>query len=186
VSQGEVDLAFSTRKPERPDLTYVLWKRSRIVAIVPVGHALAKHKQLKLTEMTEEPLVLLEPDNRGDRDLIETSFHRAGVHRLNVALECSNSEIIAAYVESGLGIGLIAETSMAKQRRKVVAIPVPEIPERSEVGLLVRAGQFLPHRSREFIRLLDPVFHPWLQEYDQNMNKNESEEDKPREEPRQK
>jgi DNA-binding transcriptional LysR family regulator len=180
VLEGETDFAFSTRKPDRAELTYILWKKSRMVALVPPQHALSRQKALKLTDLTGEPLILLEPDLRGDRDLIDTSMHRAGLSKPNIALEVSNSEIISAYVESGLGVGIIAETSMEKQRRKVVAIPILDIPEKSEVGLLVRTGQYLPHRTREFLTMLDPIFGEWLKEHDIQESRQEEEEPEPK------
>jgi DNA-binding transcriptional LysR family regulator len=180
VSEGETDFAFSTRRPDRPELNYILWKRSRIVAVVPPGHALAKAKTIKLIELASEPLILLEPDMRGDRELIDGTMHRVGLTKPNIALETSNSEIITSYVEAGLGVGLIAETSMMKNRRKLVAVPVSDIPDKSEVGLLVRAGQYLPHRSREFLSMLDPIFAAWLKEYDAAEQKPEEPAPEPR------
>jgi len=180
VSEGETDFAFSTRRPDRPELTYVLWKKSRIVAIMPPTHPMAKSKGLKLIELAAEPLVLLEPDMRGDRELIDSTMNRVGLTKPNIALESSNSEIIASYVEAGLGVGLIAETSMIKNRRKLVSVPVLDVPDKSEVGLLVRSGQYLPHRSREFLAMLDPIFAEWLKEYDASEQRPEEPGPEPR------
>jgi hypothetical protein len=35
---------------------------------------------------------------------------------------------------------------------------------KTEVGLLVRQGQYMPQRVQEFLRMLDPLFGRWLEE----------------------
>lgn len=171
VNEGQVDFAFSTRRPERPELEYVLWKKSRMVVLMPAGHPLTKLRTVKLADIAQHPLVLLEQELRGDRDLVAEAFAHAGIDRLNIVMETSNSEIIAAYVEAGLGISIVAETTTLRQRRKVVSLPLEDIPERSEVGLLVRDGQYIPQRAKSFLQTLDPFFEKWLKERDDRIAK---------------
>ena len=169
VAQGQVDLGLSTRPPEQAGLEYVLWKQSRMILVAPAGLALAKRRSATLAEIAEHPLLLLEPEIRGDRELVDEAFRKAGIKRPSIVLEASNSEILLAYVEQGIGVSVMAETSMIRQRRRVVAVPISDPIGRTEVGLLVREGQYLPMRVRAFLKLLDPMFEQWLAERDEKL-----------------
>lgn len=172
VTEGQVDFALSTRRPERPGLEYVTWKQSRMVLLTPSGHPLTKRKNPALEEIAKHPMILLEPELRGDRDLVAESFVRAGIDHLNIVIETSNSEIIAAYVEAGLGISIISETGTLSQRRKVETLPLPDITEKSEVGLLLREGQFITERAKAFLTNLDEeFFDQWLKDRDERIGR---------------
>ncbi len=162
VGEGTIDFGISTRRPDVPELEYVLWKKSRMVMIAPPGHPLAKRREISMKDLENEPLILLEPDVRGDRDLVDEALGRAGIKKPNIVMETSNSEVISAYVEAGVGVGIVAETATLRQRRRLVAVEIKDLVKKSEVGLLVREGQYLPPRVRNFIALLDPIFEEWL------------------------
>jgi len=177
VAEGRIDFGISTRRPELSELDYVLWKRTPMVLITPAGHPLASRQGVTLTEIADYPLVLLEPEIRGDRELVDEAFRRAGVRQPNVVLETSNSEIITAYVEAGIGVSIVAETSVLRLRRKVDVVPLGDQVGKTEVGLLVREGQYLPARVREFLAQLDPKLRDWLAERDTRLASDTEEKD---------
>lgn len=162
VAEGAIDFAISTRRPDIPDLEYVPWRRSRMVMICAENHPLAQRDTVSLADIAPHQMVALDPDVRGDRDLMDEAFARAGFRQLNIVLETSNSEIIASYVEAGIGVSVIAETSQIRQARRVKSIPISDFPRKSETGLLVREGQYMPARVTGLISLLDPMFEDWL------------------------
>ena len=160
--EGKLDFAFATRPPDSQELEYVFWKRSAMVLVTPKDHKFAKRKSISLAELVDEPLVVLNPDVRGDRDLLNREFLRIGAQRPNIVMETSNSEIITAYVEAGVGLGIISETSTINQRREINVVQITDLMNKSEVGLLTRRGQYLSWRAREFLSLTDPAFEQWL------------------------
>ncbi|MCX7718217.1 MAG: LysR substrate-binding domain-containing protein [Candidatus Sumerlaeaceae bacterium] len=166
VAEGRVDFSLSTRPPDTTDLEYFLWKQTQLVLIAPAGHPLIHKRGLTLADVASHPLVLLEPELRGDRALVNEAFRRAGIQSPNIVMETSNSEIIKAYVEAGLGVSIVAETNVLRlSGRRIESAPLPGIPGRSEVGLLVRRGQHVSVRMAAFLRLLDAShFGPWLDE----------------------
>jgi DNA-binding transcriptional LysR family regulator len=164
VEQGRVDFGLSTRPPEQSELEYLLWKRSRMICVVPEAHPLAARSQVTLQEIANFPLLLLEPEIRGDRELVEDAFRQLGIRNTNVILEAGNSEILLSFVEAGLGITVIAETAMLQQRRRLKTIEIADPLGKTEVGLLVREGQYMPQRVQQFLRLVDPMFGKWLDE----------------------
>jgi len=169
VAQGRVDFGFSTRPPEQSELEYVVWKRSNMVLITPPGHPLSRKEKVTLAEISEFEMVLLEPEIRGDRETVDEAFRRANLKRPKVIMETSNSEVICSWVEAGLGISVIAETSLLRQPRKLATVPIADQIGRSEVGLLVREGQYLAARTRDFLMLLDPAFEKWLKDRDERL-----------------
>src|SRR5690606_7604122 len=120
------DFGLSTRPPEQSDLEYVLWKRSRLVCVVPDTHPLAARSKVSLQEIVAFPLMLLEPEIRGDRELVEDAIRQLGIKNANIILEAGNSEILLSFVEAGLGITIIAETSMIQQRRRLKAVEIAD------------------------------------------------------------
>jgi LysR family cys regulon transcriptional activator len=167
VDEGRVDFAISTRPPERQGLEYVVWRRTGMVLITPANHPLARRKAVRIEEIAEHPLVVLEPELRGDRELMDEAFRKAGVRRPNVVVETTNSELIKAYVEAGLGLGIIAETnvSVGSATRRVGIVPLGNLLGRTEAGLLVREGQFISPAMRAFLSGLDPLLETWVQEH---------------------
>jgi len=163
VFEGRVDLAFSVRPPDSESLEYVLWKRSHLVVVLPLGHKLGRRDEVELKDLVEDNLIVLNPDIRGDRDMLNRSFMDSGCAKPNIAIETSNSEMITAMVEAGLGLGIMSNTSMANQSRQVTSVPIKDLNYKSEVGLLVRRGQFIGWRARSFLTELDPIFEQWLQ-----------------------
>lgn len=169
VSDGRIDFGLSTRPPEQSDLEYVLWRRTDLRLVTPEGHPLANRETVSFSEIADYPLVLLEPEIRGDREVVDEGFRSAGVVRPNVVMEVGNSEIILAYVEAGIGLSIIAETSLARTARRVSSIAIGDRLAKTEVGLLVRRGQYLPVRAREFLALLDERFATWLGEREERL-----------------
>lgn len=171
VGEGRVDFGISTRPPQQAELEYVLWKRSNLVLVAPKGHPLGRIPEPRLADVAEHPLVLLEPELHGDRESVDEAFRTAGVARPNIVMETSNSEIIAAYVEAGMGVSIIAETTVLKARRALEVIPLGAQMGKTEAGLVVREGQYIPARMREFLKALDPMFESWLREHDDRLER---------------
>ncbi len=163
VAEGRIDFAISTRAPVDADLEYILWMKTNLVVVTPKGHPLAKKATVTLAELVKHPLVLLEREPHSDREKLDHAFRRLGLKKPNVVFETSNSEIILSYIESGMGVSVISETTLVRNLRKVEKVTLAEPIGHSEVGLLVRGGQYLPSRVRNFIRLLDPKFEAWLE-----------------------
>ncbi len=163
VSEGRIDFAISTRPPTDPDLDYELWMRTQLVLVTPRGHPCAKMKDVTLEDIAKYPLVLLDPEPHGDREMIDEAFRRQKIKHPRIVFETSNSEILLSYVESGMGLTMISETSLLRNLRKVDSVPLGDKIGRSEVGLLGRKGQYFPSRVKNFIRLLGPMFEDWLE-----------------------
>ena len=162
VAQGCVDLALSTRPPADPDLDYAIWMRTELRVVTPKGHPLSSHPKASLEEIAAHPMVLLTHEPGGDRELLDQALRLRGIEARRVVLETNNSEILLAYVESGMGITITSATNLLRNRRDVESVALAESIGSSEVGLLVRKHQHHPARARHLVRLLDPKLEAWL------------------------
>ncbi|MBU6260490.1 MAG: CysB family HTH-type transcriptional regulator [Burkholderiales bacterium] len=93
--------------PELVTLPCYEWQH---VMVVPEGHALAGVERPTLEQLAAHPLVLYQSTVTG-RTRIDLAFERAHLSPL-VALEAIDSDVIKTYVRLGLGVGVVAESSM--------------------------------------------------------------------------
>lgn len=106
LHEGEIDLAFVALPIVDLQLEARVVRRERLLASVPRGHRLCKQKTIELTDLAEEPFILL-----GDMhcltgqitDYCKTKF----VPR--IACQCVQLPTIQKLVGLGLGISLLPE-----------------------------------------------------------------------------
>lgn len=157
VLSGQVDFGFATHLPDvkHKDLQYILWRKSRLIAVAPKAHPLAQKKSVLLEELVEYPLILLIHDfsQRDDRASIDMAFRRKKLtNKRNIVMEATNSEIICCYVEAGLGVGIVSETALEHSNRNLARIEIEPSLGSSEVGLLIRKGKLIPPMMKDFLR----------------------------------
>jgi len=76
----------------------------RPYALLPWGHALARQNRLKLSELAQEPLVLIGLPH--SRDYFLSLFRAAGVAP-RIAFESPSMEMVRTLVANGLGVSLL-------------------------------------------------------------------------------
>lgn len=166
VRSGEVDFGLGTHSPDDQELQYVTWKKTKLVVVAPQGHPLVGRKEVTLADIAKCPLVLLthDPSRRDDRARVDMAFRRRNIpHTPNVVMETSNSEIVNCYVEAGLGLGIVPETSLLNSKRKVSVIDIGNVFGPTEVGVLIREEKVITTAMREFFLLLSPKFGEWME-----------------------
>jgi DNA-binding transcriptional LysR family regulator len=166
VRRGEVDFGFGTHEPESDELEYQLWRQSNMVVVTPRGHELTRMEEVTLQDLARYPLIVLDPE-RGhgdDRMLVDAAFRQAGIrHTGNIVMQTSNSEIIKCFVEIGLGIGIVAETSVVGLRRDLEVISLGDVFGKTEVGLLTRVDKVITAPMRELFLLISDAFSDWIE-----------------------
>lgn len=111
----EADVGILAKAIADPRLAIEKLKRDRLIAFVPVGHALAKRKRLRLAEAAAGPVILRE---RGSvtRERFETALAAAGL-ALGPAVEVATREGVAEAVAAGFGLGLVFESEFGHDPR---------------------------------------------------------------------
>lgn len=112
LHNGKADIGIATEAlgdaPELATFPYYSWHHG---IVVPQGHPLKAAKQLTLEAVAEYPIVTYQEGFTG-RGRIDQAFIKAGIEP-EIAMTALDADVIKAYVELGLGIGIIA--SMAFQ-----------------------------------------------------------------------
>ncbi len=123
--------------------------------ITPLGHPLARKKQLKLEDISPFGLIL-PPRHLSTWRVVDTVFRQ---HNLDysVTLEAGGWEVVKKYVELGLGISIVTSICLTGHER-LVTIPLDRYFPKRSYGVVLRRGKFLTPQARLFIETLDPEF----------------------------
>jgi LysR family cyn operon transcriptional activator len=118
-----------------------------LVLIVPKAHRLSRRQLVPMSELDNEPLVLL-PSRFCTRRLIEDSLRTARA-RLHVAIEMNSIEGILAMVRTGRLATVLPRLALRKKSDSSLhAIPLSDPTPRRKVGLLWRVGSYRSAAAR--------------------------------------
>ncbi len=160
VRDGEADIGIATEalddEPELVTLTYYKWRHT---LVVPAGHPLDGKPSPTLADIAAWPIVTYH-DGFSGRGKIDRAFADAGIVP-DIVLSAFDADVIKAYVEVGLGIGLIA--SMAYDPTRDVGlrkINVNALFGENVAKIAVRRGTLLRDFALKFIQLCNPALTP--------------------------
>jgi LysR family cys regulon transcriptional activator len=156
VRTGEADIAIVTEAPELYDGLVLLpcfqWNRC---VITPLEHPLLKEKQLTIEAIARYPLVTYDFAFTGDSP-IKRAFDNRGISP-NVVLTAIDADVIKAYVEMGLGIGILAKMAFDPARDLGLRlIDASHLFEPSMTRIALRPNAYLRGFAYEFIELFAP------------------------------
>lgn len=156
TSNGDTDLAIATEALELFDDLILMpcyqWNRC---VIVPHDHQLAKVKSLKLEEIAKYPIITY-VFGVGDRSVVGSAFKQAGLDP-RIVLTAADAEVIKTYVQSGMGIGIIARMAFDQiQDSDLVALDAGHLFDNSVTSLAVRRNVWLRNYIYDFIEWFAP------------------------------
>jgi LysR family cys regulon transcriptional activator len=160
VVAGRADLAIATERLEEfPDL-FVLpcyqWNRS---LVVPLGHPLLNLRKVQLKDLAQFPLITYDYSFTG-RSKINQAFQQEGIEP-NIVLTALDSDVIKAYVELGMGVGIVASMAYDPARDLgLQAIDVSHLFEPSTTRMGIRRDSFLRRYMLDFIHRFAPHLTP--------------------------
>jgi LysR family cys regulon transcriptional activator len=153
--QTDIGIATDTLDDQAGILAFPYYSWEHAV-VVPEGHPLKSRKKLSLEAIAEWPLITYDEGLTG-RARIDRAFERAGVIP-DIAMSALDADVIKAYVELGLGVGIIASMAFAPERDPGLAlIGCGHLFERSTSSIAVRRGRFLRDYVYRFIELCSPA-----------------------------
>lgn len=156
LQQGKADIGIATESiASVPDLVSFSCYDWRHAVIVPDGHPLADLPELTLEAIAQYPIVTYHEGFTG-RGNIDRAFSEAGVTP-DIVLSAIDADVIKTYVETGLGIGIIAE--MAFNQNKDAGfrlLPTGDLFQINTTRLALRRGRFLRSFAYRFIEHFVP------------------------------
>jgi LysR family cys regulon transcriptional activator len=157
VSDGDADIGICTETlRDVPTLTtfpFYTWHHG---VIVPKGHVLEKAGPLTLEALAEWPIITYHESFTG-RARIDRTFAAAG-HAPDVVMSAMDTDVLKAYVELGLGVGIIA--AMAFDPKRDVGLRLIDSAHLFEANtslIAVRRGSYLRNFAYRFIELCSPA-----------------------------
>ncbi|OGA20548.1 MAG: transcriptional regulator CysB [Betaproteobacteria bacterium RIFCSPLOWO2_02_FULL_67_26] len=156
VRSGEADIAIATEAAEFYDGLVLLpcfqWNRC---VITPLKHPLLREKQLTLEAIARYPVVTYDFAFTGDSP-IKRAFDSRKITP-NVALTAIDADVIKAYVEMGLGVGILAKMAFDPARDLGLRlIDASHLFEPSMTRIVMRPNAYLRGYVYDFIELFAP------------------------------
>lgn len=105
VAGGRIDLEFTARRPRNPEVHWEHLFTQPLLLAVPADHPLAGTRQASLTDVAEEPFVML-GSSWGLRTLTDELCRAAGFTP-RVAFEGDDLSVVRGFVSSGLGVAVV-------------------------------------------------------------------------------
>jgi len=153
---GDVDVGIATDvfdgSEEILTIPFYSWEH---IVIVPRSHPLESKREVSLEEIAQYPLITYDSGITG-RPRIDEAFDKAGVS-LNITMTALDADVIKAYVESGLGIGIIAPMAFDKERdSKLRVVDTLKLFPPSTTSIALRRGRLQRGFVYRFIELCAP------------------------------
>jgi LysR family transcriptional regulator, cys regulon transcriptional activator len=153
---GHADIGIATEAlQDAPDLAafpYYAWHHG---VVVPREHPLANEKLLTLEKIAEWPIVTYQRGYTG-RARIDAAFEKAEIIP-NIVMSALDADVIKAYVELELGIGIIASMAFSAERDPHLRLlDARHLFAGNTSRVAVRRGSYLRGYAYRFIELCSP------------------------------
>lgn len=148
IKTGAVDFGFIT-PPAVTGLETINIKDGEMLAVLPAGHPLSSHSQVKLHELTKEPYILMEEGHYSEP---LNAFSAAGLTP-NVKYTIHDDYAIMTMIEAGLGISILAELVLRRTSYNIVSLPI-DPPVYRSLAIGYKDKNSLPIASKYFIEYL--------------------------------
>jgi DNA-binding transcriptional LysR family regulator len=157
LEQGEADLALLAydRDAERnPYLAYRDLYELHLYLLMAPGHALARKKRVRVTELAQYPLVM-EPEGSLPRQVLDRLAVRHNLAgKLHIVTEGATLDVLRRYVARGIGVSMIFLDRTIINSLDDLHVRLFEPGESVPVALVTRQGGHLPEAAEQFTRIL--------------------------------
>jgi LysR family cys regulon transcriptional activator len=156
VTDAAVDIGIVTESyPEAESLVLLPCYQWNRAVVTPPDHPLLREKPLSLEAIGRYPIVTYDfaftPESP-----IRKAFEARNI-RPNVALTAVDADVIKAYVELGLGVGILAKMAFDPERdTRLTLLDAAHLFEPSMTRIAVRRNAYLRRYVYDFIELFAP------------------------------
>jgi LysR family cys regulon transcriptional activator len=153
---GSADIGVATealeQNPEVVAFPYYSWEHA---VIVPAGHELESVKPLTLAAIADWPIITYDKGFTG-RPRIDEGFAAAGLEP-DIVMTALDADVIKAYVELGLGIGIVASMAYDPKRDTGLKLLTAKgLFARNTSRIAVRQGRYMRDYAYRFLQLCSP------------------------------
>jgi len=147
--EGRIDCGF-LRLPARPDFETLFLSQDRLMAILPIEHALASLKKVPLASLCQEPFMLLK---KGKQSEVIELFERCNL-KPKVHFTTWDDYAIMSMVENGLGVSILPELILERTPYHIIAKEL-DIPAYRKIGLALKSKKNASPALKRFLTYLD-------------------------------
>lgn len=153
LRDGRADIGIATEAlQDAPDLAAFPWYSWHHGVIVPDGHPLTNEKELTLDAIADWPIVTYQTGFTG-RGRIDEAFQKAEIIP-DIVMTALDADVIKAYVELELGIGIVATMAFNAERDpQLELLDATSLFSANTSRIAVRRGTYLRTYSYRFIEL---------------------------------
>lgn len=156
LMSGRADIAIATEAldnyPEFATFPFYRWHHA---VIVPNGHPLLRRGTITIDQLAEYPIITYSEGFTG-RARVDEAFAKAAIAP-KIAMSALDADVIKAYVELGLGVGIVAAMAVDPARDKALQMVASEhLFEANTTRIAVRRGNYLRGFACRFIQLCVP------------------------------
>lgn len=148
IRQGEIDFGFVNEDAVEGMETHLLYE-DHMLAVLPQGHPLEQKSLLSLSDISREPLILLD---EGEHSVLLAAFRQAKLTP-RLAYQVYDDYSILSMVRQGLGISVLYEKVVAGFQQGLSLRPILESPRR-RVALSWLSWDTMPYAARRFAEFL--------------------------------
>ncbi len=151
LKEGRIDVGFGRLRVEDPAIRRLVLAEEKLVAVVPVDHALAEAgRPVRLSEIAAEQLIVYpRPARPSYADHVLGTFHDLGLQPHSV-MEVHELQTAIGLVAANAGLCLVPESVQRLRRDDVVYLPISDTAAQSPIMMIHRLGDV----SRELERLI--------------------------------
>jgi len=153
VENNDIDVGVVEGPVNNKNLvTQTIWD-DELVAVCPVGHALAARGEVAVADLLEYPFISRE-EGSGTREVMEDYIaeQRLEAAGLNIIMEFGSPESIKSAVSAGLGISILSVATMEKELTLKLLQAVPlNPPLRRPFSLVYQRQKFRLRAMEEFL-----------------------------------
>jgi LysR family cys regulon transcriptional activator len=156
VLSGDADIGIATESLALYDnlITLPCYEWNHCI-ITPLHHPLLEEKKLTLEKIAQYPIITYDFAFSG-RAKINAAFDAAHLQP-NIALTAIDADVIKAYVELGLGIGILAKMAFIPERDKHLRMmDAGHLFKPSTTRIAIRKNEYLRGYTYDFIELFAP------------------------------
>jgi LysR family cys regulon transcriptional activator len=153
---GEADIGIATEAlaeiEELASLPFYAWHHT---VIVPAGHALEGVAPLTLEAVAEHPVITYHEGFTG-RTRVDQAFAAHGLTP-DIVMSALDADVIKAYVELGLGVGIIASMAFdAARDTRLRILDSRHLFAQNTTRVAIRRGHYLRGYANHFVQLCVP------------------------------
>jgi len=139
LKAGRIDVGFGRLRFDDARIAGEVIAQEAVVAALPAGHRLARHKRLSLAKLAQEPLLLYPAKPRPSyADQVLEMFRSRGL-KPTVGLEANEMQTAIGLVVAGIGYALVPGSIQGLHREGLVYVPLSDPGVASPVIMNFRA-----------------------------------------------